>query len=614
MEHLGFLTWKDPYAWTETDHAAQAHAIREENRLFKHTVSAAASKSRLHKTREAFLRAFHAPKIRLPIGPDILVEVQLDVDGVYYWKHKRDAKWKYADDLDYANNYVAYTQDVIRGQLDYTLHVKTPTSHWTHKKKGGSGVAIVGQRVYFIEGDQPLKYMRLVSLSLATGSQRRVLYEETNPSISLTLVKAENRGLFLLGEDAGYQRLWLVAGDGLKRLEPGGVSFRAVGVTATGDPIYFVRPGDFTKPWRLVGADWKLNRAIETAGIEFCSYSLQVLITKFQGIRTIWHMSASAPPKQLDSGFFTVLPYTGWPFWRGESGGQVPIWIRSPTTPVYKILVAKGEIYLDKPPSYTDGITGESTATDGMRVRWLLLQNDVQKKPKGLMVTAYGAYGLDTNLNTTRWRPWLSAGWAVAHVFVRGGGDSNEAWAELGRLGGKLGALDDFTAALKDLQKKTGLAAGRTCIFGRSAGGLIIGNMVAKYPRGDLFRCVYAEAPYVDLLKTASNPKLPLTAYEYKEFAQPRAGPAEFEQALRMSPIHALPADGAPSVAVLCRSGAGDLQVFPYESLKWILTLRGVRADTSKILHVNSQAHHTYGGEMYLEYSEDFHIINHWLN
>ncbi len=595
----------------ETDRAALAHTIRGENRLFKHVAAIAEAKS-LAKTRKAFVNAFHVAKCRLWLNPDILVEAQLDVEGVYYWKHKRDAKWKYADDLDYANNYLAYTQDVIRGQLDYTLHVKTPTSHWTHKKTGSPDTAIVGQRVYFIEGNQPLKYTRLVSLSLATGGQRRVIYEEENPSITLTLVKAENRGLFLWGEDAGYQRLWLVAAAGLKRLEPGGVSFRAVGVTATGSPIYFVRVGDFTKPWKLVGADWKLNRAIETAGIEFCSYSLKVLITKFQGIRTIWYMSASALPKQLDSGFFTVLPYTSWPFWRGESGG--PIWIRSPTTPVYKILVAKGEIYLDKPPSYTDGTTGESTAADGMRVRWLLLQNELDKKPKGLMVTAYGAYGLDTNLNMTRWRPWLDAGWAVAHVFVRGGGDSNEAWAELGRLGGKLGALDDFTAALKDLQKKTGLGANRTCIYGRSAGGLIVGNMVAKYPRGDLFRCVYAEAPYVDLLKTASNPKLPLTAYEYREFGQPRAGPAEFEQTLRMSPIQTLPAGGAPGVHVLCRSGSGDLQVYPYEPLKWILTLRGGRKDTSKIVYVNSQAHHTYGGEMYLEYAEDLLIIEHWLS
>ena len=117
----------------------------------------------------------------------------------------------------------------------------------------------------------------------------------------------------------------------------------------------------------------------------------------------------------------------------------------------------------------------------------------------------------------------------------------------------------------------------------------------------------------MDLLKTASNPNLPLTAYEYKEFADPRKSPADFEQALKMSPIHTLPVGGAPGVNVLCRSGANDIQVYPYEGLKWILTLRGNRMDATKILHVNSQYHRTYGSQMYLEYAEDFLIINHWL-
>jgi len=80
-----------------------------------------------------------------------------------------------------------------------------------------------------------------------------------------------------------------------------------------------------------------------------------------------------------------------------------------------------------------------------------------------------------------------------------------------------------------------------------------------------------------------------------------------------MSPIHTLPVVGAPGVHVLCRSGANDIQVYPYEALKWILTLRGNRKDISKILHVSSNYHHTYGLQMYLEYAEDFIIINEWL-
>jgi hypothetical protein len=626
MGDLGFLQWEDPYEWTETNHAARNHAIRYENRIFKHIAHASGSERELQKEKHAYMAAYGRMNTMKPIripqdNPHILISPRLQVEGVYYWKHVRDPKWKYADDLDFWSvqdaPYVAYTQDVVAGKLDYTLHVKTPTSHWTHKKNGGDTVAIMNHRVYFIEGDEPLHYNRLVSLSLYTGQQRKVIYEEKNPSIVISLVKQENRTLFLIGEDAGYQRLWWITPTGsIKRLDADGVSFKPVGCSKDGRPVYFVRQGDFTKPWTLVGHGWKLNREIERSGIDFCSMAQNVLISRHQGLRTVWNMSTTSEPKRLHSGFFTPLPFTDWPFWRGDSVLTAPIWVRGPSRPPYKFLVAKSEIYVDseKIRPYAEETRGESMSPDGLRVGWLLLTSaKSQRKPRRLMVAAYGAYGTSTNLDTTRWIPWLDAGWAVALAFVRGGGDSNESWAELGRMSGKLFAVGDFEACIKDLQRRTHCGPEHTCIFGRSAGGLLIGNLLSKYPTGDLFHCVYAEAPYVDLLKTASNPALPLTEYEYKEFANPRKGPAEFEQALRMSPIHSLPAGGAPGVHVLCRSGKNDIQVYPYEALKWILTLRGNREDTTKILHVNSQYHSTYGAEMYLEYAEDFLIINNWL-
>ena len=626
MGDLGFLQWEDPYEWTETNHAARNHAIRHENRVFKHIAHKFGSTAELQKEKHAFLTAYHQMNTMKPLripqeNPEILVSPRLDVEGVYYWKHVRDARWKYAEDLDFWSAddgpYVAYTQDVVVGKLDYTLHVKTPKSHWIHKRNGGPEVAIMNHRVYFIEGDEPLQYVRLVSLSLYTGQQRKLLYEEKNPSIAISIVRGENRGLFLFGEDAGYQRLWWITAKGsIQRLDADGVSFKAVGSSQDGRPVYFVRQGDFTKPWKLVGHAWKLNREIERSGIDFCSIAQNVLITRHQGLRTVWYMSTTLEPKRLESGFFTVIPYTEWPFWRGDSIATAPIWACSPSKAAYTIHVAKSEIYVDSDHvrPYAKEVAGESTSADGIRVGWLLLTSaNSQRKPRGLMAVAYGAYGISTNLDTTRWIPWLDAGWAIALVFVRGGGDSNESWAELGRMSGKLFAVGDFESCIRDLQRRTGCGPEHTCIFGRSAGGLLIGNLISKYPNGDLFKCVYAEAPYVDLLKTASNPTLPLTEYEYKEFANPKKGPADFEQALRMSPIHTLPAEGAPGVHVLCRSGTNDIQVYPYEPLKWIFTLRGKRKDMSKILHVNSQYHRAYGAEMYLEYAEDFIIINHWL-
>jgi hypothetical protein len=620
MGDLGFLQWIDPYEWTERDPKARNHAIQNENRLFKRILG----RTDLRRDKHVFVEAYHQTNtiktVRIPErNPQILVRPRLRIEGVYYWKHVGDARWKYADDLDYwpteNGPYIAYTQDTAIGKLDYILHVKTPKSHWIHKRGGGPDVAVMNHRVYYIESEAPLQYTRLVSLSLYTGQERKVIYEEKNPSISISLLKQENRALFLLGEDAGYQRLWWITPTGsIKRLEPDGVSFKAVGCSNDGSPVYFVRSGDFTKPWKLVGCGWKLNREIEKSGIEFCSLVQSMLITRCQGLRTIWYMSPTSQPKRLESSFFTILSHTIWPFWMGNSIATAPIIVCSPSRPPYTICIGKSEIYVnsEKQRAYAEELVGESTSADGIRVGWLLLKKG-KTNPKRLMVIAYGAYGTPTNLDTTRWIPWIDNDWAVGLAFVRGGGDSNESWAELGRMGGKLFALADFEACIKDLQRRTGCGPKHTCIFGRSAGGLLIGGLVSKYPTGDLFKCIYAEAPYVDLLKTASNPSLPLTKYEYKEFANPTRGPAEFEQAMKISPIHTLPAGGAPGVHVLCRSGANDIQVYPYEALKWIFTLRGNQKDMTKILHVNSQYHSTYGSEMYIEYAEDYYIINQWL-
>jgi hypothetical protein len=624
MQDLGFLTWKDPYDWMETNHVARNKAFHVENRKFKSHVHRIATLDKLRKVRAEFSKAYRSPSYNpiprldpLFVDPTLQIEGHLELEGLYYWKFKHNTRWTVADDIDVVANakgtYVAYTHDSSRSRLDYSLHVKTPEGQWTHKNSGGMEVAIQGDRVFFLEATKPIMYNRLVSLSLSNGKDRQVLYEETNPNISIGIVRAENRAIFLMGDDAGYQRLWWVKSSGkLRRLDPDGVSFFPVGCRETAGPVYFVRKGDFTKPWKLVGATWKLNREIEESGIEFCIRTHAILVTRFRGLRTVWRLSSTDSPKRLECGLFTVLPYSAWPFWRGET--NAPLWVCSPITPVYRILISKTDLYVESPLSpYAKGIMGQSTSSDGMIVNWALIQGS-RSSIKGLMLVAYGAYGIPTSLETIRWVPWLEDGWAVALIFVRGGGDSNETWAQLGKLEGKLQGVADFEASCKDIQKRAGCGPKRTCIFGRSAGGLMVGNLISRHPKGDLFAYVYAEAPYVDLLKTAANPAIPLTEYEYKEFANPRSGPTEFERALHMSPIHMLPEEGVPDISILCRGGANDVQVGAYEALKWIYTLRGKREkDPRKLLYVNQYGHHTYGADLFSEYAEDFVIMNDWL-
>jgi oligopeptidase B len=130
----------------------------------------------------------------------------------------------------------------------------------------------------------------------------------------------------------------------------------------------------------------------------------------------------------------------------------------------------------------------------------------------------------------------------------------------------------DTAAAIKQVQADVGIPAEGTVFFGRSAGGWLAANIAQAH--GDLVAAVYAEVPYVDVLATTSNPKLPLTQLEYDEFGDPVHRPAERAALARISPVDTVPAGGPTSPLVVVRTGLHDAQVFPYEALKWSRALR----------------------------------------
>jgi oligopeptidase B len=231
------------------------------------------------------------------------------------------------------------------------------------------------------------------------------------------------------------------------------------------------------------------------------------------------------------------------------------------------------------------------------------------------MVCGYGSYGISYHLNTVRWKTYLEHGWAVALAFIRGGGDDTEAWADAGRREGKLGGIEDFEACIVAAQKMTGLTAKNTCIHGRSAGGYLVGACTSRHPDGNLFRAVYTEVPYVDVLRTASLPELPLTQVEYNEVGNPRSNIYDFEYLLGLSPIDTLGENGAPGVFVLSRAGTADRQVFAYEPVKWIQKLRGSTVGEKKLLYIaGGEGHFSRGDAVSLERGEDFAILQDFMN
>lgn len=633
IRDVGFLKWKDARAWMERMRGPAWKAlVAEEQGRWEQAVRSAGGKEEV----EAAIAMFDAAK------------QENDVESIWTVKHGaqeykllfhpgRFIQWwlasdpaerpvrPFVGDIEFgADGLVYVTEDSGKGGEHFVLRAyRRDTSLWSFKGVGAGGigrsVCAQGDRIFCLEADEALQYRRLVSLRAgpAGGKDRRVILEEKNPSVAFELIPGENRCLFLLAEAAGRQALWHIPLEGEPvRLSPRGVSFLPVGC-APGykEPCYFVREGSFSSPWIARGeplASWKLPASLGENGLEGCWLRQGLLVQKIHGERILFHCGRRRAPRYLQS-LLGEVEQNPWLRWAGQESRDVKVHVPGVAT-LRGALMGDG-LELRPAPSIYGGrrLAGFAESRDGTPVRWILCHSG-ERAPRAVIVCAYGAYGIPSTFQTTRWRPYIERGCAVAFACIRGGGDHNESWAEAGRREGKEKGVEDYEACIQAVQAVLELPPSKTCIYGRSAGGYVLGALVARHPHGDLFRCAYAEVPYVDVLRTASNPKLPLTRLEFDEFGDPAGRMEDFETILRLSPVDSLSSKGAPGVFVVCRTAKNDTQVYAYESFKWVNALRGdstaQKRGLEKLVAMNpGQGHFTLGYQLQLERAEDFLLI-----
>jgi len=88
-----------------------------------------------------------------------------------------------------------------------------------------------------------------------------------------------------------------------------------------------------------------------------------------------------------------------------------------------------------------------------------------------------------------------------------------------------------------------------------------------------------------------------------------------FQAALKLSPMDTLPPDGAPGVFVLSRTGLRDLQVMPFEPVKFIERLRGARQTEpqNKFLGIEDDETHSYSSKTFVQTrAQDLAILLDW--
>jgi oligopeptidase B len=233
----------------------------------------------------------------------------------------------------------------------------------------------------------------------------------------------------------------------------------------------------------------------------------------------------------------------------------------------------------------------EATAPDGVKVPMsLVYKKGLKKDGKApLFLYSYGSYGISSNPGFSAARlVMLDRGVVFALAHIRGGSDLGRQWYLDGKLMKKKNTFTDFIACADHLVNEKYGSRDRLAIEGGSAGGLLIGAVLNLRP--DVCKVAHLAVPFVDVVSTMLDERLPLTVQEFLEWGNPKESEAG-KYMLSYSPYDNLTKRDYP--AILVTTSLNDSQVLFHEPTKYVAKLRTLKTDKNPlILKCNMDAGH----------------------
>ncbi|MBH5401014.1 S9 family peptidase [Bradyrhizobium sp. CNPSo 4010] len=377
-----------------------------------------------------------------------------------------------------------------------------------------------------------------------------------------------------------------------------------------------------TGVWMQAHGDWfamKLRQPWTIAGRTFAADSvLGISLSAFlAGDRDFTVLFEPGPRRALQGLFWTagklVLPIldelrpvhevrtpspTGWArttllglpdigvvdVWRldhheSQGNGDLLANVQDPLTPPALLLLERGVaspvVLKQAPKTFTpDGLVvtqHEAISVDGERIPY------VQTGPAGetgdapVYLSAYGGFGVSVKpyYNASLGKLWLERGGTIVQANLRGGGEFGTRWHDAGRLAGKTLSHDDFAAVAADLVRRGVTSAKRIAAQGGSNGGILITNMLVRYP--ERFGALFCTIPLIDMRRYT---KLLAGASWIAEYGDPDK-PDEWEWLKTYSAYHNV-RDGQSYPPILIATTRRDDRVHPGHARKMAAKLQAM--------------------------------------
>lgn len=594
VRDLGYLAWKNSMAWMEKMKGKRWEKLLEQEKRHFHELSTQphieATAQHMQREIDQAQQYVHCKGATIGNGS---IMISIMYGRKTYWNWVWSTRKTQFVDIDTEGNMVWYIIEDEHDPYQNVLICEDSSGKIIWKKKSVSNqLAVVGHLCYYIK---VLNYFTGIELSVCnafTGNEEKLIYREQNDEKDISLHRTANRTLYFTSDDPEKSTLYAVEGKQLKQLYKSSTFQMPLGRGQNGRDCVLTKQR-INDAWTAHG-DPIEHWILPTEQIQWVHLLTGLVLTIKEGSQTIWYCQNYKRPSivyQIRIGTIEPIPWSIW-----ENSVIQSFMVRDPFEIPFMITIVNNKVtrqstgfLIHQPIRFPelDIHRFHATSKDGTKVPFVAIK---QKgvRPKAQFVYVYGAYGSTTPIDWPyqSWYPLLKRKWVIVFALVRGGGDIDEAWAEAARREHRHVSVDDFEAVIRASQQMYHLKPYQTVIYGRSAGGVPVGAMVSRYPHGNLMGAVFTEVPYVDVLRTTTNPDLPLTKGEYKEFGNPHDKIREFKELLDVSPINTLPPDGAPGVFVLTHVGLLDQQVLAYESFKWVQRLRGAEeSSASHMIH-----------------------------
>ena len=280
----------------------------------------------------------------------------------------------------------------------------------------------------------------------------------------------------------------------------------------------------------------------------------------------------------------------------GEATGELFALTQTPVDPPTLLLTdtrsATPTVLRRAPASFEPGQAAvtqhEAISSDGERIPYVQVGPPGETGAAPVYMTGYGGFRVSTLpvYAARAGKLWVEKGGTFVSASLRGGGEFGTWWHEAGRRRNKILSHDDFAAIAADLVRRGVTRPGRIAAEGGSNGGLLIANMLTRYP--ERFGALFCTIPLVDMRRYH---RLLAGASWMAEYGDPDL-PEDWDFIRAMSAYH-VAEPGRPYPPILIATTRRDDRVHPGHARKFAAKLQAMGYDA--LFYEPAAGGHGYG-------------------